>query len=239
MNPSSATVFVTKLGAAERQLNAAIRMALANEDELAIHTVAASAYRVLRDIKQQRGRSDAFDLIQRGMFAIAEELATGKRDSIPTTFVSPLVEIIESIRHGIAAGDIRSFEDMPPIRVKNEGHFWYEFNKPFNFLKHGKEDSEDALALDKLKNDELLMRASAAFCDVTNRMTPEIEIYRIYSCGHLEGSWLPDDFRSELAKLSPAQKRKKCRTWLRNMKSHQAVNGQMQSPSQLSVARIE
>ena len=105
MSRSSAKLFVAKLGAAERQLNAAIRRTLANDDELAIHTVAASAYRVLRDMKQKRGRSDAFDLFMLGMFAIAEELATGKRESIPKEFASPLAEIIDSIRDGIRSGE--------------------------------------------------------------------------------------------------------------------------------------
>lgn len=139
MTDKSARVFLTKLGAAERQLSAAIRMVLANEDELAIHTVAAAAYRVLRDIKQQRGRSDAFDLFERGLSPVAHDLATGKINSVARVFAyedSPLVAIIDSIRDGIIAGDIKSFEDVPPIKVKNEGRFWYEFNEPFNFLKH-------------------------------------------------------------------------------------------------------
>ena len=191
MAQMSAAVFVTKLGAAERQLNAAIRMTLANEDELAIHTVAASAYRVLRDIKQKRGRSDAFDLFARGMFAIAEELAAGKRDPIPATFVPPLVQIVESIRDGILSGRINSFEGIPPVKVSDERRFWYDFNKPFNFLKHGAADSEDALDLRELNNEELLMRACAAFHDVAKRMSPEIEIYFIYSCGHLKDSGVP------------------------------------------------
>jgi hypothetical protein len=218
MSQKTATIFITKLGAAERQLNAAIRMVLENEDELAIHDVAASAYRVLRDIKQKRGRSDAFDLFQRGLFAIAEELATGKRNSIPTTVVSPLVEIIESIRDGIVAGDIHCFEDMPPIRVKNEGYFWYEFNKPFNFLKHAKQDSEDALDLAKLKNDELLMRASAVFVEITNRISPEIAAYYILIASHRDDSGLPEEVRLEFGNLPEHQKRKQCLTWLQKQR---------------------
>jgi hypothetical protein len=48
----SAKLILTKLAAAERLLNAAIRMTLANEDILAVHTVAHAAYRILRDIKK-------------------------------------------------------------------------------------------------------------------------------------------------------------------------------------------
>src|SRR5262245_26688041 len=53
----NAKVFVVKLAAAERQLNAAIRMAFADEDALAITTVAAAAYQLLRDIYKSRGHN--------------------------------------------------------------------------------------------------------------------------------------------------------------------------------------
>ena len=51
-----------KLEAARRQLNAAIRMTFANEDELAIHTVAAAAYGIVRDLLGTRGRSNSEEL---------------------------------------------------------------------------------------------------------------------------------------------------------------------------------
>lgn len=44
---SKATLALTKVADAQRQLDAAIRMFFAEEDELAIHTAAAAAYRVL------------------------------------------------------------------------------------------------------------------------------------------------------------------------------------------------
>jgi hypothetical protein len=52
---SSAAVHVLKVAAAQRQLDAAIRMTFANEDPLAVHTVAAAAGRVLRDLAKKRG----------------------------------------------------------------------------------------------------------------------------------------------------------------------------------------
>jgi hypothetical protein len=58
MSETTATVHLTKLAAAQRQLNAAIRMLLRNEDELAVHTVAAAAFRILRDIKKKHGRGE-------------------------------------------------------------------------------------------------------------------------------------------------------------------------------------
>jgi hypothetical protein len=222
MRSDSASIFITKLGAAERQLNAAIRLLLAEEDELAIHTIAASAYRVIREIKEERrGRGDSHDLFLRGLFAMADDLANGRIDKIPDIFAYPqsqLPSVIDSIRVAILRGEVKTFEDIPAIRTPTG--FWKEYNKPFNFLKHAKDDPEDVLSLDKLKNDDLLMRASAALYEITSRQTPEIEIYWIYSCGHLEGTWLPDSFRAQLASLSPAQKRRKCRMWLRNLKAN-------------------
>ena len=61
MNAPSAKTHVTKLAAAERQLSAAIRMFFAGEDELAIHTVASAAYRIIADLKSSRGKDEVGD----------------------------------------------------------------------------------------------------------------------------------------------------------------------------------
>jgi hypothetical protein len=45
MPTSSGTLHINKIAAASRQLDAAIRMFFAKEDELAIHTVASAASR--------------------------------------------------------------------------------------------------------------------------------------------------------------------------------------------------
>ena len=225
MDGRSATIFVTKLGAAERQLNAAIRMSLANEDELAIHTVAAAAYRVLRDIKEKRGRSDSHDLFLRGLFGIAHDLATGKKNSMPPAIADAgpaLLGAIESMRAGIAAGTIKTWQDLAPIKVDNEGQFWREFNRPFNFLKHASEDSNEALDLSKIKNHELLVRAAGVFMEITNRTTPEIEVYYFFTASHGENSGLSDEFRTEFANLTESKKRKKCLAWLRTWRTTRA-----------------
>ena len=49
-NDQKAELYVNKLEAARRQLDAAIRMFLMDEDCLAIHSLAAASYRVLRDL---------------------------------------------------------------------------------------------------------------------------------------------------------------------------------------------
>ena len=64
----SGKVYVLKLVAAERQLREAIRMFFEQRDELAIHTVASAAYRILRDMKENRGINEAADTQFRGIF---------------------------------------------------------------------------------------------------------------------------------------------------------------------------
>jgi hypothetical protein len=56
-----ASLHITKLAAAKRQLQAAIRMYFMPEDELAVHTVAAAVYGLLKDIKRERGMNEAAD----------------------------------------------------------------------------------------------------------------------------------------------------------------------------------
>ena len=44
-----------KIEAAQRQIDAAIRMIFANEDPLAIHTIAAASLRIVKDLSKHRG----------------------------------------------------------------------------------------------------------------------------------------------------------------------------------------
>jgi hypothetical protein len=72
-----AEIFVNKIEAARRQIDAAIRMTLANVDVLAIHTVASVGYRLLRDLLEKRGKFDLDELLRAGLFSFASEIARG------------------------------------------------------------------------------------------------------------------------------------------------------------------
>ncbi len=50
-----AEIRVTKIEAAQRQIDVAIRLLFANEDPVAIHTLASAAFRVLRDVAESKG----------------------------------------------------------------------------------------------------------------------------------------------------------------------------------------
>ena len=48
---------ISKTEAAERQLDAAIRLFFATDDWIAVHTLAAASGRILRDLTEQQGSS--------------------------------------------------------------------------------------------------------------------------------------------------------------------------------------
>ena len=48
---------ITKPTAAQRQIDAAIRLLFSDEDALAVHTVAAAAHRIALDLAENRGHN--------------------------------------------------------------------------------------------------------------------------------------------------------------------------------------
>ncbi len=83
MSSETARVFIRKEAAAQRQIDAAIRMTLVEEDELAIHTVVAAAYGILRGLKQNQDRNKLSDRLGLGIFLIASDLASGRIAALP------------------------------------------------------------------------------------------------------------------------------------------------------------
>jgi hypothetical protein len=53
-------VRIDKLEAARRQIDAAIRMTFNDEDAIAIHSVAAAAHRIIKDLCEQRGDVESY-----------------------------------------------------------------------------------------------------------------------------------------------------------------------------------
>jgi hypothetical protein len=116
-----AEIFINNFEAARRQIDAAIRMTLTNEDELAIHTVASAGYRIVRDLLEKRGRFDLDELLRHGIFALASHIAYEniENESLNTMFPKgtsfrfKLEEIATQLK---AEGD--SF-DVGTIRVES------------------------------------------------------------------------------------------------------------------------
>ena len=74
-------------------------MTFANEDELAIHTVAAAAYRILRDILDKRGRHDLENLYRAGLYRMAKDFVNGKlsKDELIELQIYDLVSAIAEV----------------------------------------------------------------------------------------------------------------------------------------------
>jgi hypothetical protein len=96
-------------------------MTLAEEDELAIHSVVAAAYGILRDLKQNKGRSELRDRLGLGIFVAANDLASGKPLPPVLARSSVLADIITRVSDAIKRGEVSNAQDaIQKIRVPNE-----------------------------------------------------------------------------------------------------------------------
>ena len=176
---TSATVHVTKIAAAIRQLDAAIRMFFAKEDELAIHTVVAAAFRVLRDVTKKQGRNFTAEVIRDGFFRMALQHAKGDLppEQVKAMADSGLLQTLVSIGETIKShGEQYARKNVAVTMTQAiEQKTWP--SKPANFLKHADNDPDDHLPLEQVDNEKLLMGASAAYLNLMKAPTPEIMAY--------------------------------------------------------------
>jgi hypothetical protein len=220
MSRSSTSVHVTKLAAAQRQLDAAIRMTFGDEDELAIHTVVAAAYRILRDLKNKRGSKDEWvDGLNRGLFYIARDFAAGKMDGLPPEVLvsSRLTAGVRAVADAIKRGDVKSRFDVDFFKpTGQEDAAWRAFNIPSNFLKHADRDKRAALRLNQVDNDFLILAACAAYRDLMGGLTPEMAAYGAYRfADEWDGPVLGVSVL-KLRRVPLAQRRQLCLQLIRN-----------------------
>jgi len=219
MSSGGARIFIRKEAAAQRQLDAAIRMTLAGEDELAIHPVAAAAYTVLRDLKKKHGRRELADGLGLGIFLFASDLVSEKIDELPTEIAESkmLVQFIAEVAVAIRRGEIKNEQDVSrKLAISDETSHWNQFNWAANFLKHADRDSASTLALEDVNNDLLVMQAIAAYVELmgTGSSTPEMLVYGIL-CGDNE-SFTPK--MRAIAQLPRGKRRRSCLALLRKLK---------------------
>ncbi len=198
MNNTGATVHITKLAAAQRQLRAAIRLYFVDEDELAIHTVASAAYRLINDLKAARGMSEAADVRLVSIFYVVRDFRRGilpKHISENSEMMKWVVEMAEKlpITAESKIEDVTAHIDDDAARA-----FWRKRNEASNFLKHADKDSQGQISFEKIDNFTLLMQAMGAYTDlVKNDLGPEGLVLWFYcSVLHGESESLPEEFRS-------------------------------------------
>jgi hypothetical protein len=186
-NETEATVYITKLAAARRQLSAAIKMFFAPEDDLATHTVAHAAYRVLSDLKARRGQDEASDAYLRAIFYVVRDY---RRETLPKHFRDDpsTMALIERMAKELPITSSMSIEEieliLPPVLVRD---YWSRRNAISNFLKHAEKDSDLHLRLDSVDNHQLILSALAAYLDITRELLPDrIGILDIFVCAGQE-----------------------------------------------------
>lgn len=162
-------------------------MTFSGEDALAITTVAAAAYGLLKGLKEKRGEKVLADEWRDNLLGVARSFVRGtlpERDisAFKESGIWPIVETIaEQIR--IAGAD----KKIPDLRFIFEVHIphpaekqhWTDFNKVPNFLKHADRDHDKSLAADVVQPANLILAACSLYFDLMGRLTPEMEVWSV------------------------------------------------------------
>ena len=186
-----AEIYITKLLAARRQLCAAIRMFFADEDDLAIHTVASAAYRVICDLKSQRGRDEVGDYYLTSIFYVVRDY---RRGTLPSNFADnpETMKWIRKTAEQLPITESSRFEDIKAsVSPDVAKEYWVQRNKVSNFLKHAGRDASTYISTDEVDNLSLLMQALASYLDLaSDDIGPEgfvLWIYHAVDSGMTEG----------------------------------------------------
>lgn len=179
----TASVHITKFAAAERQLRAAIRMFFVEEDELAIHTIASAVYRLLSDLKSDRGMDEAADAHLTSIFYAVRSYKRGNLPSHMANNPELMAQIAEMaailpIEAESSARDVKLSIDAESAR-----RYWRNRNKAANFLKHADKDPSESLDASDIDNAILLMQCLGAYTDLLkDQLAPEGLVFWLYSC---------------------------------------------------------
>jgi len=211
VTPASATIHITKLAAAQRQLRAAIRMFFSGEDELAIHTVASAVYRVLSDLKSKRGRNEAGDLyLTVVLYCVGRYRSGTLPDDIKNneTAMTWIREVAEKIPTGTPL-TLDNFEASVSPDVAKD--FWQKRTKVSNFLKHADRDAKSHISLDEVDNLALLTYSVGAYMALGgDGLAAEVLAFSLYTSVVIGGKerWPPKflELANKLEKLDSAKR---------------------------------
>jgi hypothetical protein len=202
-------------------------MYLANEDELAIHTLAAAAYRILRDLLEKRGLSDLDVPVGLGVYLTAkdyferkigdEELDEVCRDN--QEFKIFILSICEEIRK--QGEKVQILEVAVKLSGAQKRAICNELSKESNFLKHADRDHEDCLNSENINNELLMRLAIAAHQLFSIRPTNEMFVFYIYYQASNWENELASQFTSDelkivepLVQMTACERRLACQTLL-------------------------
>lgn len=203
---------ISKIAAAQRQLDAAIRMFFAREDDLAVHTVAAAAFTVLRNLIENNGHNFAEEAFRTGLLDLARRYAAGTLPPKEKALVegSRLMAIFEPLLDDIRMqGD--EFDSKRIILQMSTQEQQRMFpSMTANFLKHADRDPNGWLALDSVNNENLLMASCAAYVSLMKQPTVEVmTFFTFWAAKHSSADEVAPNlqtFVKELKKAAPTQR---------------------------------
>ncbi len=165
-SPEVAEVHITKLTAARRQLCAAIRMFFSGEDELAVHTVASAAYKIITDLKQQRGYNEVSDYYSTMIFYCVRSYRQGTLPAHMTEDANSM-DVIREWSEAMPNDEDFGIEDFNVhVPLEESRKFWKNRTKISNFLKHADYDSASHISMRDVDNFHLLLVALGSYLDL-------------------------------------------------------------------------
>jgi hypothetical protein len=161
---------ITKQAAAQRQIDAAIRMLFLHEEDFcAIHTVAAAARNILKDLAAKR-RVGHEHVTQECLQHVYKDLYG-----------------LDPANPSIAA-EIKS----KSYAIENDTRTWIYRNRTINFLKHGDKDAGAVLDLDELDPYWIIADALILWSNMNLPLTDEMLVFVMWLRGVTAAH--PDDF---------------------------------------------
>ena len=145
-----ASINITKRTAAQRQIDAAIRILFSGEDALAVHTVVAAAHRIVLDLTEKRNLAPWTESI---------------KETIATLYLQQFGETIpiHKLQHWATQFEKKKLRPY--------------LNHPANFLKHADQDAGEVLDQDSLQTDTLLLASCVTYAKLGLEYTPEMKAF--------------------------------------------------------------
>lgn len=220
-----ASVVINKQNAAKRQLDAAIRMFFAQEDELAIHTIVAASFTVIVDLLKKRGIEFGERELRIGMVEMAKQFS---EKTLPESLMksiesSPYTkQILEELHEAGRShdGGLDPSQITFPSKKRNSIARKGWSTKFANYLKHADTDAYELLAEHKIRNDWFLFGACYAYQQMMNAVTVEMAIFFAYWAAKEDMAGPPQfqELTHKLTSIEESHRRIFCSNYIQAMK---------------------
>ena len=186
MTSNNAYTPITKVLAAKRQIQAAIRLFFSKEDELAIHTIASAAYGLVKGLKHSRGQNEAAEIYRTTIFYLIRDF---RRGTLPKDFADDptIMSEVEKIAYQLSSITAESkLSDVAKATIPPdlEKEYWRENNRTANFLKHADQDPDGTLSRGQIDNYQLLLKCTSAYFDIDDDLGNEGFAFSLFAAAN-------------------------------------------------------